>query len=389
MAFPRPDPPLNPPTHGGAAALEKEFVMRLLDACLALVLTLAVFASSVTVLVEAVHFILDSRAKALKGMLDAVFERLLKDRGAKQELENNAARLEALRSNFIDELGVSNTLKQLEERYDSAGRPQRGLLAVLRSRPAAPGRVDKVSLQDAQRRLGRTELVKSFGDRKEEILHELQSSLDARYSQFEQAASEYFRIKSRNLALVVGVFLAFMVNIDAVRVFDAFLADPALTATTIERMQAELKTQPENSTPAANKPASQEATIREALEWAETSRIAGFPVGWAYFPYCTPPGAKQVDLRCLDEKGKTKSLAQRLLPIDQMAGKPFLTQVQVGWQGVFWLISAIVTGLLIGMGGPYWFELAASLGHWRDVLRRTDKETSETNKQAAKQAEAM
>jgi len=155
--------------------------------------------------------------------------------------------------------------------------------------------------------------------------------------------------------------------------FDTFMADPALAARTIERMQAEQKTPAENATAASALAPSPQEKVRDALLWAETNRSAGFPVGWAYFPYCTPPGAKQVDLRCLDEQGQTKSLRQRFWPSEQVTGKPFLAQAQIGGQGAFWLVSAIVTGLLIGLGGPYWFDLAASLGRWRELLRGTGK----------------
>jgi len=351
--------------------------MRLLDACLALVLTLAVFASSVTVLVEALHFLLDSRAKALKGMLDAVFERALDEGEVRQQLASDPQQLAALRQNFFEVLGTSRTLTQLEARNGLAGKLARGALGLLRKHSATLGAVYRVSLPDALRRLGRTELAETFGDKKE-ILAKLQASLDARYARFEQSASEYFRDKSRNLAFIVGIFLAVTVNVDAVRMFDAFLADPALTAQTIARMQAEQKISAENAAAATNQ--SPEEKVRDALVWAETSRSAGFPVGWAYFPYCTPPGAQQVDLRCLDEKGQTKSLRQRFWPGEQVAGKPFLAQAQVGGQGTLWLISAIVTGLLIGLGGPFWFDLAASLGRLRELLRGTGKEKSETQK---------
>lgn len=344
--------------------------MRLLDACLALVLTLALFASSVTMLVEALHFILDSRAKALKGMLDAVFDQALKEGDVKLEGKDNA---EALRKNFFEVLGTSRTLAQLKERNDLAGKLTRGALGLLDKHSAKVGAVCEVSLQDVLHRFSRTELAKKLGNKNDEVISKLQTSLDGRYSQFEQAASEYFRTKSRNLAFVVGILLALTVNIDAVRMFDAFLADPTLTARTIEQMRAEPKTPPETPASAADAPASKEARVRDALEWAETSRITGFPVGWAYYPYCTPPGHKQVDLRCLGEKRQAKPLSQRLLATEQMAGKAFLAQVHIGWQGIFWLISAIATGFLIGLGGPYWFDLAVSLGSWRDMLRGSGK----------------
>jgi hypothetical protein len=58
-------------------------------------------------------------------------------------------------------------------------------------------------------------------------------------------------------------------------------------------------------------------------------------------------------------------------------GRPFL-----------WFLSVIVTGFLIGLGGPYWFDLAMSLSRLRDFLK-SGKDTSQEQTTTATDTDAL
>jgi hypothetical protein len=109
------------------------------------------------------------------------------------------------------------------------------------------------------------------------------------------------------------------------------------------------------------------------------SQSFGLPVGWAYYPYCLPQaGMRQVDPNC--RKAQVEPLKLKpATPAETGGIRAFLAEVHEKGRPLLWLFSAIVTGFLIGLGGPYWFDLAMSLSRLRDFLKTgKDKAQEET-----------
>lgn len=331
--------------------------MKLLDACLALALTLAVFASAVTVLVEILHRAAGQRVRDARGLLGAVFDSVLTDKlgDAKKDLPR-------LRANFIDTLGTDKVLDTLVRSHAKALKPFRDRIA------AAP----KVPVEDALHRLPRSAVFQECllaldKDRLEEVLNEVAE----RYTQFERAVSEFFRIRAQSLSYLVGILLAVTMNIDAVRLFNHFVEDPDLARQTIAQLESTLKQQEASasagvpqSAQAKTAPAQATATadddVRAVLEKIRAQSASGLPIGWAYYPFCVPPdGDKQVDTLCLSRPSAQPTQAH----------KTPMAWLRVHGQYLFWALCTAMTGLLIGLGGQYWFDVASSLGRMRDQAK--------------------
>lgn len=321
--------------------------MKLLDACLALALTLAMFASSATVLVELLQRALQRRVKQLRAMIGVVFDRYLA-----KPLAAAGADVATLRAAFIDEVGQRHGVRQMlaaEQRPVDAAEATAAPAAP--TAPAAP--VERVTVEDLLRRLARSPAFRDALARVEaKTLRPALEALAAGFAHLEADASALFATRARLLSNLCGIFLALAVNVDAVRLFDHYASDPVGTAKTIAELAA---ARPSNGTqPQADAEAEQRiaATIDELRGLA----AVGVPVGATFFPYCSPPaGQAQFDPRCdRDLTGwaafKTAIAAQ---PLDAF----------------FWLLRVLVTGLLIGLGGPYWFDLAMALSRWREILR--------------------
>jgi hypothetical protein len=315
--------------------------MKLLDACLALVLTLAVFASSATVLVELLQRALRRRVKQLRAMIGVVFDRYLAG-----PLAAAGTDVAALRASFIDEVGQRHGVRQM---LAAERRPADAPEAT--TAPTAP--VERLTVEDLLRRLARSPAFRDALARVEaKTLRPALEALAAGFARLEADASALFATRARLLSNLCGIFLALAVNVDAVRLFDHYASDPVGTAQTIAALAA---ARPANGTQDA---ADTEAEQRIAATIDELRGLAavGMPVGAAYFPYCSPPaGQAQFDPRC--DKGLTGWAAFQAA----VAARPLDT--------AFWLLRVLVTGLLIGLGGPYWFDLAMTLSRWREILR--------------------
>lgn len=331
--------------------------MNLLNACLALALTLGVFASVVTVLVEMIHQIVQQRAKDLRGMLGYVFDKSFPEELLKQ-IGPDAA---DLRKDFAYALGSDKVLGELVRSH--------GLVLRLASKWIA--NTSSMTIEDLLRRLSRPEVYEKYlGPLDIADRGKILKSMVVQFGRAETAISEFFRVRAKLLSYLMGVSLAVTVNVDAVRLFEYFTANPVATEAAIARLQGmtgELKPagQAGVATPPSLTP-EQRQEISAMLYRLRASQTFGLPVGWAYYPYCLPQqGVGRLDPQC-------PAIQLPNSASDSKAGEAvygLLENIHSGGRPMFWLLSVIVTGFLIGLGGPYWFDLAMSLSRFRDFLK--------------------
>lgn len=327
--------------------------MNLLNACLALALTLGVFASVVTVLVEMLHQAVQQRAKDLRGMLVFVFDQAV----SAEALRKLGLDVAKLRKEFTDTLRSDQVLGDLVRKH--------GFVLGLASRLIA--NASSMNIEDLLRRLPRSDVYQKFiKDLAPAEREKVVKALVEQFGRSEKAISEFFKVRAKLLSFLVGVCLALFVNVDAVRLFEYFAANPAETEQAISRLQGLLaEAQKDVPAEAAPQPAispAQRGEMEPMLNRLRSSQAFGLPVGWAYYPYCLPSdGAGQIDPRC--------RRAQAGQPPEGQGIRAFLADVHEHGRPYLWFISAIVTGFLIGLGGPYWFDLAMSLSRLRDFLK--------------------
>jgi predicted RNA-binding protein associated with RNAse of E/G family len=178
------------------------------------------------------------------------------------------------------------------------------------------------------------------------------------------AASVQFRQRRRFWSIGVGVALAILVNANAVRIFDEFLKHPALTSTmiaraeTLEQAAVDAEARLEDALGEGAVPAAQaEEAIRELEQSVEELRGGldglrqqGLPLGYAHAPHCW----------YLDScaEGVPVPTGGDVLPRWLVLALATLAQLAV--------IAG--TGLLMGLGAPFWFDVAKRLAQVRTAF---------------------
>ena len=129
----------------------------------------------------------------------------------------------------------------------------------------------------------------------------------------------------------------------------------------------------------------------------------GLPIGWGYYPNCPVDqrgnDAVSYDSRCKavmgGETGQTnispsKSKPQKNKTPAIERRSTLVNVLKTGWSdpwGVLrWLFGVMITGTLIGLGGPFWFDVASKLSVVRQKIRgaKDQKETGQSGSKTLK-----
>ena len=189
-----------------------------------------------------------------------------------------------------------------------------------------------------------------------------------------RAATELFSQKARIVAILVGIAMAFVANIDAARLLKQLLDNPELRSAMIEQvdqanadnqaalaslevMQRKLNSldyvEPNSSVtvdPDAlkqtvgdlrNELSKAEAKVRDSLSELKGQGLA---FGWDHFPYCKNGTSALCNAQSTD------------------AGAGFFEYVS-------WFLMVFLAGTLIGLGGPFWFKVFTRLSSVLTTLR--------------------
>lgn len=318
--------------------------VQLLDAALAFALAMMGFATVVTVVMEMVHRVFKVRRKGLERVLERLGREVI---------------LPALDPVLRDGVSPDSRVRRLIVKilnnpvYATGSSLDEGLFKSY----------DTISVEHLLRRLMETEEFKTLGRAGEARLKDTLNQVAMKFEEFGAGANDFFRRRARGFSLYVGMGLALIVNIDGIRMFEAFMRDPSLGAQVIERSASleqsmgEAVTALEQVRAEAGDPTGEgaaeieaiEARAREAQAMLADLEALGLPVGADYFPHCRVVGSPRVtapDPLC--RPGAPDAGAAR-------------------WMG--WFISIIFTGLLIGLGGPFWFDVARRIGQVRGAVR--------------------
>lgn len=325
--------------------------MELLDAALALVITFAALATTVTVLMEIWIRFFGLKSKTQVELFQQIFESAVKDKFSGQ-LE---------RGKFLNKV-LCNPLLAIEIRE-----PRRGEVAPyigLRSK----GIYEWVSDEHVYRRLLGMEGV--LKDSKKDLVAKLKQ-FSRKYDELCAAASVEFKENRRRWSIFAGVLLALLFNIDGVRIFNEYVKRPELAAAMVAKAE-ELERTAHRA----------EARLEEALKGLENGdgqterdgieaiedrvaelkgsiaglETAGIPIGWRYLPHCVLLDGSGT----ADEDGDAASSANACRLADDRRDD------WSDWAGS--IIAILGTGVLIGLGAPFWFDVARRLAQVRSFF---------------------
>jgi hypothetical protein len=328
----------------------------LLQSILAFVLTMLGLATIVTVILEMIGRFTRRRGRVLRHVLELVVEKeiqpILK---AKVNLTDRRIR------DAIDVIVMSPFKPAQGENGFFKG------AAWFMTRAFGADESRELSARDFLVRLSRTEIGTELYDTAKDEWETAIQRIETRYDELSAAASEWFKNSSAVGSLVIGVALAIALNVDGMRVFDFFLKNPDQAAAVVGNAEAYLKAHEnmQGQVAEAKKTLETAATDDRAAR-AEAERILdevaatyqrietqrsqlaelGLPTGAGFFPYCRPTDGKpSPDLRC------------------EASGPAYLAAL------VGWLFVVVLSGVLIGLGGPFWYNAATGLLRVTQMMR--------------------
>ncbi len=349
--------------------------MKWLEAMLAFALTMVVFSTMVTVLLEIVYRAFHAREHIFKLMLERMFNQVLwplvRERLGSMSMAD-------VQRNFVDAL-IRNT---------AAADPNRPV------RKWGVRRVDnaKLTVLEFAERLATTEVGKAIAAEGEARVIAIVNDLAQKYERFAQGARSFLAEWSAVFSVVLSIGLAFALNIDAVVVFRSFIQDAKLTAAVNERfgafaqeMRAANASLERAQAGSGLDSAQNVEEIKKRLDEMRTQvtdlKEIGLPIGYENFPGCTRRnGAVPIDVGDCAKVPKDGKGAWSGIRYNASEQTP---------QFLFWMFCVTLGGLLIGLGAPFWFDLAQGLSKSLQVLKALSSGREKEKDEAAATAAAQ
>jgi len=333
-----------------------------IQAALAFALIMLVLATVVTIILESCYKLLLIREKGFRLMMARMFDDVLKPRVG--HLLRGVTVPEA-REEFLETV----TRNQAYEKKHGA----------IRAR-AQPDQLSSMTMMQFADRLADTEVGRAIARGGTAYAENAINDLSLKFDRFGAATSRRFQDQARFWCVLVSVLLAFVANVDAVRLIHSLVRDQALTDEVIARYgdrvgedasrpqdavaslkaMAELRDQKVISE--ADFDSFKQNLVSTQLKLGEL-RDTGLPITFAAWPFCM--GA--VDDARPDKAwdGRCPAVTRSLLSVQgagEVAGRLW------SGAGFTWFLSVLLAGALIGLGAPFWFDLARGLSRSVQLL---------------------
>lgn len=333
--------------------------MEWLETGLAFAVTMMIFSSIVSVIIETGHRMLRTREKGLQMIMKALYKDVLWPRLSNQLTDKNASF-----EDFIKRLTWTRFLP--DEKKAS------GLLAFIYKIPIIgkftsihrivnARELKSLTTLEFIERLPETEagrgLIAEAQKRGKKYLEIFLKDLASKYEDFGESATDYFSRRSRLVSVIVSICLAFALNINAIYLVKTFLENKEIRQTMVEQGNEVAKKLEEQGKAIegfmkiggegdrANLEKIKE-NMQEINNTVKTMSSAGIPIGWDTAIWKKP---------VWQENKREKSDGLRY--------------ARYAWLLFLWAGSVLLTGLLIGLGGPFWFNTFRKLSALSDIIR--------------------
>lgn len=346
--------------------------MDLLDAVIALAVTLAALATTVTVVMEIFVRLLGLKSKGQIELFKKVFDRSFKNRF--NGSANNFEFVKGILGNPLQDWTASP-----EPDSDSG---DRNVLPKTTSFSDVFGGksscvYDWVSTEHVFRRI--LDLPEVINDSRDTLVQKLKE-FNQEYNELCAAASTQFKNNRHRWSVLIGVAFALVMNVNGLRIFETFMDNPALTATMIAQMD-ELVEKSEDAKGELEKALASNGDgsiddFNQRLEYLQAQlgelEGKGIPIGWKYPPHCNLIDWWSFrELSDTDLKPVTNCHHMQNPPAERDNND--LAKGSPGMFAAF--VVTLLTGILIGLGAPFWFDLAKRLAQVRSMFK--GKGTSE------------
>ena len=302
--------------------------MQILEIALALSVSMLIFSSISAMIVDFIHRIVDKRAQELQKMLERFYDdevKLFLDK------ENDTPEL---RKQFVETIRF--------DRKDTT-----------------------ITTTEFIRRLAKTEVGKKIGKLNSYKLAVTIKDLTEKFEEYGKHTSLLFKEHSRNVNSYISIVLALTLNLNVILILEGFKENETLTQSLV--MQAERFTTQYDSLKNKDMTKEQEESYQQNLKEIkiaiEDAQGIGLPIGWSKKPHTD-----------VCEKGLFCSAKKVIARMN----------ANISNLNIFlWLITTVITGLLIGMGAPFWYEMIKKLTPMTRLAGALTKGTAQANKDTA------
>lgn len=346
--------------------------MVLLDAALAFALTLAALATVVTIIMEILLRFIGLRKKDQVEVIKRLYDEVLsEDTGlTARDVEK---RWEVVRR-VLENPFAKKPMKRSESEQAYWG-------------TAGSGIYTDVSLEHVLRRFIEIDEIKKTYEHAHQQLRAKLTELSQKYEEYCSAVGAQFADNARWWSLVFGVLLALVMNVDGVRLFQSYMENPERAALIIAQMDPILEQVEEAQakldaavTAGVDKRtvAELEAAAGRLQEQLTAVQEPDLPIGQLFYPHCWLFGGMELRRESLDPycKAGDQDPARLAGTVGQDKEEEtffhrleaFFTWLCEHWADtafLTWLVKVLVTGLLIGLGAPFWYDVAKRLGQVR------------------------
>ena len=332
-------------------------MMDILMAFLAFSAVMIVLSTMATVMVEAVHKFTRQRKKDFERMLTNYYM------GSVKPLVIDATEKEAKK--FVATIRRNPAFAGEHEDEDSSTRGRFFDTAF-----------EKLTTPQFVEQLARSNIGDKIAEQVKESEKGLIEQLAAEFERYGEGAHDYFRRRAQVLSLFAAVLLAFALNVDAIRLFQSLSNDNDLAKQVIAQIDPD---EWEAKYLQAKKIAGSddeklEVTLKKARsdlqeDVAVISKL-DLPIGHAFFPYCSNSGLLKEAAAKENQEG---------VHIDERCNTLDKGSFAVAFEFLKWMINALLAGLLIGLGAPFWFKTYSFLAEFVPGSKRgPTTETRET-----------
>lgn len=311
--------------------------MDILLAFLAFSAVMIVLSTMATVIVEAIHKLFRQRKKDFERMLTNYYE------GAVKPLVTDAA-----------DKGAKRFVKAIRRNPAFAGEHQ--------NESQSSGNYffdtafEALTTPQFVEQLARSDIGQNISAQVKQGEARLIDQLAAEFERYGDAAHDYFHRRAQVLSLFVAVVFAFVVNVDAVKLFQSMSADNDVAKKIVAQIDPD---EWEAKYIAAKTVADSEAQKFEETVISARSNLQSdldtvakldLPIGHAFFPFCSDSGLLAVSNKHLDAR------CNELTAEQSESSKPHLLALLTTKNFWKWFSSTLLAGLLIGLGAPFWFK---------------------------------
>lgn len=317
--------------------------MRELEIALAIALSFLIFSTFASMILELFYRLLNSRFDGLEKMLSELCRKELPSFVENNDIDSWAKNMTA---HFIKDTKNNHTMttSQFIER----------LAATNIGKEITKGSHDELTV-----------MVNHFG---------------RRYDAFCEEATQSFKKNSEKYTMFISVAMALILNINVVTLGNTFIENRALTnelvaQTTVIMERAEQQQKNLHSGDESIKEfAASLNSLRESYQGMEKMQL---PIGWSRssLQFFETEAAKWV---CKHEPDNVA-----LHPYDKC--KDSLGEKILFWtvSSIVWVITTLITSLLIGLGGPFWFDVVKRISAFRSLLSSTATDKNQTQEHSS------